>query len=228
LPEPGRIAEPTVTWKGAHKSNYATGRNDYAPEAVVLHIADGSIDGMDTWFSNPASGVSSHYGIAKTGRIHQYVNVADTAYTNGIIEAAPLIVRENPGANPNNLTVTIEFEGLGGQQPTAEQHAAGAHLIAWLFQSVLLTGGASGVVLDRDHVLMHRDISPRSKPGCPGWGEGVQERFIKDATWMLAPKPDPDPLFDFAGLRSALATLRSSLDSVYHQLDAVIGRLPKE
>ena len=70
-------------WKGA--VNYAAGRRGWTPEAIVIHVMDGSLSGTDSWFNNPASGVSAHYGVGKDGVIHQYVQENDTAFHAGTI-----------------------------------------------------------------------------------------------------------------------------------------------
>jgi len=69
-----------ITWKGAAAVNFAEGRGGTEPDVIVLHIMAGTIQGTEDWFHNPAAQVSAHYGIAKTGAIHQYVDEKDTAY----------------------------------------------------------------------------------------------------------------------------------------------------
>ena len=36
---------------------------NFKPELIVLHIMDGTLSGTDSWFADPSSQVSSHYGI---------------------------------------------------------------------------------------------------------------------------------------------------------------------
>ena len=59
-------------WKGAHSQNFHPERAGYHPEAVVLHIMDGSLIGTDSWFNDAKSQVSAHYGVGRTGEVHQY------------------------------------------------------------------------------------------------------------------------------------------------------------
>jgi N-acetyl-anhydromuramyl-L-alanine amidase AmpD len=61
--------------------NFWVGRKGYRPEAIVIHIMDGTLIGTDSWFANHTSQVSAHYGIGKNGEIHQYVQENDTACT---------------------------------------------------------------------------------------------------------------------------------------------------
>lgn len=56
------------------------------PEAIVVHIMDGSLSGTDAWFASQASEVSAHYGIGKAGEVHQYVEEADTAFHCGTVK----------------------------------------------------------------------------------------------------------------------------------------------
>ncbi len=51
--------------------NFWVGRKGYRPEAIVIHIMDGTLVGTDSWFANHTSQVSSHYGIGKNGEVHQ-------------------------------------------------------------------------------------------------------------------------------------------------------------
>ena len=44
-------------WIGAHQLNFSRGRAGYNPEAVVIHIMDGSLIGTDSWFNDPRSRV---------------------------------------------------------------------------------------------------------------------------------------------------------------------------
>ena len=41
--------------------NYSTGRLGYRPEAIVIHVMDGTLVGTDSWFANPQSAVSAHW-----------------------------------------------------------------------------------------------------------------------------------------------------------------------
>jgi hypothetical protein len=48
----------SVTWIGS--SNKAVGRAGQRPEAVVIHIMEGTLAGTDSWFNAPESKVSAH------------------------------------------------------------------------------------------------------------------------------------------------------------------------
>lgn len=175
MPGPFRVSVPETNFQ----------RGQAGRRGAVLHIAEGSFKGTVDWFQNAASGVSSHFVVARDGRIAQCVSVFDTAYANGLswsssqqcwvdpqkhllkapnpTPAWPLLT---PPTNPNLQTITIEQEGHSGDsQTSAQQHAIATILryIAGLFPS--LAPWHHGTTL-----IGHCDISPVSKPHCPGVG----------------------------------------------------------
>ena len=62
--------------------NYTVGRTD-SVKAIMLHIAEGTMEGMHSWFNNPSAQVSAHYGIGKNGEVWQFVKDGDTAWHSG-------------------------------------------------------------------------------------------------------------------------------------------------
>ena len=74
----------------------------------------GTLIGTDSWFANPASKVSSHFGVGKNGEIHQYVKLENTAWANGVVKNPNWPLLQN-GVNPNYYTVSIEHEGKSGE-----------------------------------------------------------------------------------------------------------------
>jgi N-acetylmuramoyl-L-alanine amidase len=206
--------------------NFDRPRGGVRPEAVVLHIAEGTLAGMDAWFNNPAAGVSVHFGVGKDGRVHQYVSVDDTAFGNGVVEQGNTarLIRENAGINPNAWTCSIEHEGFTGETLTPEQWEASTRLTAWLFSAHLLAGGATGVAVDRDHILRHADISPRTRSRCPGWPEPYHEGYIARVQRLLAPEPDRtrELLDALTAQATALdeAALRAEHDAVRFHMQA--------
>lgn len=121
----------------------------------------GTLAGCDSWFANPASQVSSHYGAGLNGELHQYVDLADGSWANGILEYGNGWGSiGTPGVNPNLETITIETEDKGNsaQAVTAEQYAA--------------TKSACLYALERypsiRYLITHTVISPQSRPNCCG------------------------------------------------------------
>ena len=171
------VKKPPVIFKG---SPYFTSRDGLKPEAIVVHVADGSLAGCDSWFNDNPYGVSAHFCIGRSGAIHQYVNEADAAHANGAIEQgySATLIDENGYQNPNDWTISIEHEGWSGEIPPPVQLEASAQLSAWLFEAHLFPGGATGVAIDRKHILRHGEISPKSRPNCPGWSAAVLDAYV--------------------------------------------------
>jgi N-acetylmuramoyl-L-alanine amidase len=139
--------------------NFWYGRDAGPPIAVVIHTMAGTLASCDSWFANPASEVSAHYGVGLDGEIHAYVRTVNTAWANGILEPGNAWLGPRR-VNPNRLTVSIETEDAGDpdQVVTDEQYAAVRTLVRTVHArhpSIrMLTG--------------HDMISPQSRPHCPG------------------------------------------------------------
>lgn len=138
--------------------NHFAGRAGHEPVAVVLHTMSGTLAGCDSWFSTPASQVSAHYGVGLAGAIHQYVDLTDGAWANGVLE---------PGnrwpfgpTNPNYTTVSIETEDNGN----AAQAVTDAEFDAVLACVRLAMAEYPSITT----LCAHRVISPQSRPNCPG------------------------------------------------------------
>ena len=156
-------------WTGAHPGNFRTGRRGYRPEAVVIHIMDGSLIGTDSWFNDPKSSVSAHYGIGRKGEVHQYVKEIDSAFHAGTVDRPEwkLIKRKGEGGgfiNPNFYTIGIEHEGRGLSPHTWPQamRQASLKLVADIVRRW-------NIPVDLGHIMPHCDIR-RGKPDCPGKG----------------------------------------------------------
>lgn len=85
-------------------------------KGVVLHIMDGTLDGTNSWFNNPHSEASSHFGNGKDGRLFQWVDTDNKAWTE---------------ASGNPLWISIENEGKGGDALTPKQIANCAKIYEW-------------------------------------------------------------------------------------------------
>jgi N-acetylmuramoyl-L-alanine amidase len=144
--------------------NHTLGRKIYRAEAIVVHIMEGTLKGTDSWFKNPNSKVSSHYGIGKNGETHRYVRETDTAWHAGRVNAPvwKLIKKAGNGIyiNPNYYTIGIEHEGNERSEWTDEMYEASAALIKDIAQRW-------NIPLDRSHVIGHHEIY--SLKTCPGF-----------------------------------------------------------
>lgn len=193
------VAEPFIIQKPGHPANAYATRNGYKPEALVLHTMAGTLAGCDAWFANPRAQAGAHFGVGVDGTIHQYFPLEQAPFANGSVEGDAatrlLVLRENPGVNPNRLTIAIEHEDGGepGRVLTAAQFAASTRLTAWLWATCILPAGATGVpaLPGRDHVLSHSDVSPQSRPRCNGWGEERMAAYIAEVRRLLGEPGTP-------------------------------------
>ena len=149
--------------------NFTVGRKTYKPEAIVIHVMDGTLIGTDSWFENPFSSVSSHYGIGKSGEIHQYVKEEDQAWHAGKV-ISPQWSLLKPGVNPNLYTVGIEHEGTASTAWPEAMKKASARLI----KEISLRWN---IPLDREHVIGHYQINGE-KPNCPAVNKSVIDELI--------------------------------------------------
>lgn len=155
----------TKTFIGCAAVNFRPGRPaGFQPEAIVIHIGEGSLSSIDQHFNDPGSRVSAHYCVSKTGDIHQYVDEKDTAFHAGNIDR-PSWTGLKPGAapgtfiNPNFYTIGIEHEGFADDAWPDAQLATSAALVGEI-------AGRWKIPLDENHVIRHHQI--RFLKSCPG------------------------------------------------------------
>ncbi|HVP47990.1 MAG TPA: peptidoglycan recognition family protein [Bryobacteraceae bacterium] len=156
-------------WIGAAAENFRKGRHGFEPKAIVIHIIVGSLQSAGLTFRDPRSSVSAHYGVSKTGSVHQFVEETDTAFHAGIV-VRPTWRLIDPKVNPNFYTIGIEHEGQPQDAWPDEQYRASAALVREI-------AARWKIPLDRDHVIMHREI--RASKTCPGSAD--IDRLIREA-----------------------------------------------
>jgi N-acetylmuramoyl-L-alanine amidase len=143
--------------------NFYAGRSGYTPEAIIIHIMEGTLSGTDSWFKSALSKVSAHYGIGKNGEVHQYVMEKDTAWHAGRVNAPSWSLIKPAGGglyiNPNYYTVGIEHEGNDNSDWTDEMYNASSSLIKDISDKW-------NIQLDRKHIIGHHEIY--SLKTCPG------------------------------------------------------------
>lgn len=120
----------------------------------------GTLAGTDSWFNNPASKVSAHFGVGDNGDLHQYVLLSDSAWANGILEPGNRWGEVSTATWPNGVTISIETEDKGDPTlPVSDAEYSGTldacRLAMAEYQSI--------TVLTSHHV-----ISPQSRSGCCG------------------------------------------------------------
>lgn len=76
-----------IRWIGS--PNKDKGREGYRPEAIVIHIMEGTLKGTDAWFSNEESGVSAHM---ESGKPARSINMWGEAIKRGT-QAASFLLR---------------------------------------------------------------------------------------------------------------------------------------
>lgn len=124
---------------------------------------EGTLVGTRSWFGNPKSEVSSHFGIGRKGEIDQYVQVADTAWHTGSVRNPKFNPPYPASVGPNIYTIGIEWEGRHTDQITEEQYQAGL----WLHRELLKMMPASTLPL-RQKILGHSHFNSVDRPNCPG------------------------------------------------------------
>lgn len=130
------------------------------PVAIVIHTMAGTLAATDSWFKNTASQVSAHTGVGLNGERHRYVGFDDRAWANGIVEAGNKWGQIGRSGNPNDWTLSIETEDLGlASEPVTDlEYAAVLQECRDMLAEYPNVG----------YLLKHADISPASRPNCPG------------------------------------------------------------
>jgi hypothetical protein len=153
-------------WIGCAAGNFRKGRpTGFAPEAIVIHIIDGSLQSAGVHFNDPASIVSAHYAVGKDGSIHQFVEESDTAFHAGVV-VNPSWQLLKPRVNPNFYTIGIEHEGRPDDPWSEVQYETSATLVAEVAArwDIPLTG---------DRVIRHHQI--RATKSCPGTKVDIEQ-----------------------------------------------------
>lgn len=156
-------------------------RKGYKPELFVLHIMAGTLEGTDSWFASPNSKVSAHFGIGKSGEIHQYVDTLKSAWANGIVNI-PSFKLYKPNINPNLYTLSIECEGYDLKDAPETQLNAITELLRYL-------GDIYDIPLDRDHIIGHYQIDGIRKPNCPATDKSIIDKIVAS---VIIPNENPD------------------------------------
>ncbi len=139
---------PTTQWSPASPRNYTVGRGGNRISFVVIHTVEGSAAGALSWLRNPASGVSAHYVIARSGTIFQCVADSNTAWHAG-------------NWSYNRRSIGIEHEGFAYRNTwTDAQYRASAAMTRWLCVTY-------GIPRTRANIIGHREVPD---PDGTGWG----------------------------------------------------------
>lgn len=158
--------------------NY-TANGQESVHGLVVHIMQGTFEGSRSWFNNPASQASSHFGTAKDGRLEQWVDTKDRAWAQ---------------ASGNRTWLSIENEGKVPDALTKEQLEDVAQVFAWV---VRLYGVPYKVAKSPDDKgLGYHKMGGAAWGGhpCPGEAIIAQLQSIVNRAKQIngvAPKPTP-------------------------------------
>lgn len=196
------------TWTGCPESNFRKGRPlGFRPEAIVIHIMDGSFSAGEGVFLSEGTQKSAHYGISKEGVIHQYVDENDTAFHAGIV-VNPTWALLKPGINPNFYTIGIEHEGRPDDVWPEAQLTASGGLIGEIV-------ARWNIPVDAQHLVRHQEI--RATKTCPGNWLQMDEliRRVPNSEVVL-----PAPIITVKVLKNV--NLRKSVPNTTAQIVRVI------
>lgn len=154
-------------------------RQGWKPDMIVSHITEGNFDGAVSWLCNLRSQASSHFVVARDGRITQLVDLKEAAWINGTstdssksnhYSRSTLKLVRDRKTNANYYTIGIEHEGFSNQgngKLTDIQLEATVWLHKHIIKEVKRIYSVD-ISLDREHIVGHYQIDPIRKPNCPG------------------------------------------------------------
>jgi len=158
------VLAPVTRWRS---TNAWFGRPYGPPIAIVLHTQSGGDSGTIAEWLNSSSDLSAHYSVGLDGRLECRIDPGDRAWSNGVLEpgnAWTEIARASgvdPALNPNHVTVSCETEDCGNPRQAVTERQYDALLYA-LWQAKLRYPRSLR------YLVRHSDISPQSRPHCPG------------------------------------------------------------
>lgn len=158
-------------------------RGGFTPEVIIIHRMQGTLPGTDSWFANPQSGVSAHYGIGQNGEIHQYVAEERRAWHAGTPRSDSVLKQFHPGVNQNRFTIGIEHEGKDLEPWSETMRATSAALIKDI-------AARWNIAIDATHIVPHRACT---NTACPGDVPGMVEDIIRRAQEGGGVVPPPPP-----------------------------------
>ena len=114
LADAGPTARPPVVWLKGEGNFTKSHRPPRSIDQIVVHVTEGAFWGSVQWLKNPRAHASSHYVIARSGKIVQLVHLSDIAWHAGNWKV-------------NTASVGIEHEGFTygpGGFTDAQYHAS--------------------------------------------------------------------------------------------------------
>lgn len=194
----------STTWQSPNRGS----REGVAISAIVVHDTGGLYPGCASWLTNPASQVSAHYVITRTGRIFQLVPDALRAQHAGKAEL-------EGETDVNSCSIGIECEHVVGQDWPAIQIATLTDLCRRLMLQYRIP--AHRVV---SHRFVARPIKRKVDPN--DWPEADFRRWA-DALDVSSPPPHVDAPSAYSVQSPLLAPIATPVAVV---LDRFPARLP--
>lgn len=200
------VEKPPITVYGCHPLNTQPRPADIYYEGICTHTTGGSstIEQLSAWFNggNIQQGLrgSTTHGVDRAGKIGEFVTPYSDVMpiANGQESGSTAyLVRVNPGISMNAVTLNVEHLDAGTPGSiTPVQFQRSIHLYAYLWQEYIAPyAHITGAVIDRDHIVQHKDFAPSSRPFCASWPESRMNELIAGMKAMLtAPVPPPDPV----------------------------------
>lgn len=150
--------------------NFWKGRGGFLPIAIVEKMIQGKIEDAEQFFDGRRPegefAVSAHYAVARDGRVWQFVDDEDTAWSNGVLQEPA----QNVGwlkevyqekVNCNLVTLSIDYEGYSGEPLSPEQYQAALALHRQLVQRW-------EIEMDGQHIIGHNLIDSLERGQNPG------------------------------------------------------------
>jgi len=169
-PYPGAVWKPVNNHGGLMTSHVG----------VVLHVQEDN-GGLQGWFNNPASGVSSHFWISKAGVVEQYVDTDVVAWAQ---------------AAGNASYLSVETEGFTTEALTEQQVDQFGKLFRWCVGRYSSIHYAEADVPGQSGLGWHGmgGVAWGNHPGCPGDLRKAQRPvIIQKAQGSAVPTPQPQP-----------------------------------
>lgn len=146
------------------RQNRMPNRNGYTPQAIVLHIQEGtSKTSLAYWLNTPGVQASSNVMVNRDGTLLRIIWDVDGPWTNGDVNSpsarGQAIIARNGNTNPNNYSLTIEAEGYATQDLTPAQ----ATTLCWMVWEWM-----NRYNLTIDDIYRHADFNNVTRSNCPG------------------------------------------------------------
>lgn len=146
-----------MQFKQMHTSNFGKGRLTYRPEAIIIHITEGSSESAIKWCHDQKSKVSYHYIVREDGSIIELVRPENTAWHAGLIKN-PSWQKIKKNINPNLYTIGLAFAGHSTEGPNFMQFCSMVLLVKKLCTDYKIK-------VDTENIVGHNEI--RSDKTCP-------------------------------------------------------------